>query len=156
VSQIMLALGQTDAARALIDGARTRRIAPQIKGDGTQPQELARTNSWGYANWNLEGFCLLAATGGHVGVDLWSYAAPGGGALAKAIDYLIPAAQGGKAAWPHQQISPFEPSWPLSLFHAAADLGNDAAARAALPMKPPAGDLWALLPVCVPAAIQVE
>jgi hypothetical protein len=158
VSAIMLALGQADAARALVEGARVKRIASQIKGDGTQPGELARTNSWGYANWNLEGFCLLAATGSRLGVDLWAYAAPGGGTIAKAIDYLIPGAEHGQGSWPHRQISPFEPSWPMPLFHAAADFASDATARAALPLVPAgaAGDLWPLLPVCTTPAIQVN
>jgi hypothetical protein len=148
-------LGQTDAAKALVMGSEANRIAKQIAADGAQAQELARTNSWGYSNWNAEGFCRLAETASHVGVDLWSY---GGGSIVKAIDYLIPTAEKGKASWTHQQISPLDPTWAISLIHAAADQGNDATARAALPMLmvPPGGDLWDLLPVCVPAAIQTD
>jgi hypothetical protein len=158
VSAILVYLGQADAARTLVQAATTKRIAPQIKADGTQPEELARTNTWGYSNWNLEGFCLLAATAKHVGVDLWAYTAPGGGTIAKAAGYLIAGATKGKSAWPHPQIEVFEQSWPLSPLHAAADFAGDASARAALPQvpPPPGGDLWALLPVCVPAAIQVD
>jgi hypothetical protein len=155
LAALMLYLGQTDAARALVMSAEARRIASQIKPDGTQPEELARTNSWGYSNWNAEGFCRLAQTASHLGVDLWSSS---GGALVKAVDYLIPGAEKGKSAWLHPQISPFEPSWPISLIHAAADLAGDASARAALPMVPPpmGGDLWPLVPECLPAAIQID
>jgi hypothetical protein len=156
--EIMLYLGQTDAAKTLLQASTSKRIASQIKGDGSQPQELARTNSWGYSNWNAEGMCLLAQAASHAGVDIWGYTAPGGGTVAKTADYLIAGATQGKAAWTHGQISPFEPSWPLSLLHAAADFANDTAARAAIPMVPvpPEGDLWPLLPVCLPAAIQVN
>jgi Alginate lyase len=158
VSAILVYLGQTAAAKALVQSATTKRIATQISGDGRQPQELARTNSWGYSNWNLEGFCLLASTASRVGVNLWAYSAPNGGTIAKAAGYLIAGATKGKSAWPHQQIEVFEQSWPLSPLHAAADFGGDAAARAALSQvpPPPGGDLWPLLPVCVPAAIQVN
>jgi hypothetical protein len=155
VSQLMLYLGQGDAARTLLQ-AGTKRIAAQIQNDGSQPEELARTNTWGYANWNLEGFCLLAHTASHVEVDLWNYTAPGGGSIAKAADYLIDGAVKGKSAWVHPQILPFEPSWPLSVFHAVAEHAGDARAGAAIPMVPvpPEGDLWPLLPVCTSPAIQ--
>ncbi len=157
VSAIMLSLGQTAETKTLVENSK-KRIASQIRSDGTQPEELARTNSWGYSNWNLEGFCLLASTAKRVGVDLWGYTSTGGGSIPKAIDYLIRGAEQGKSAWPHQQIAPFEQSWPVSLFHGATDFANDASTRAALPMVPaPAGgDLWALLPICTPAAIQTN
>jgi hypothetical protein len=155
VSAILLYLGQTAETKTLVESSK-KRIASQINADGSQPQELARTNSWGYSNWNLEGFCLLASTASHVGTDLWSYAPAGAGTIAKAADYLIQGAEQGKGSWPHQQIAPFEPSWALSALHAAADYAGDANARAALPMVavPAGGDLWPLLPICTAAAIQ--
>jgi hypothetical protein len=157
VSAILLYLGQTADAKTLVENSK-KRIASQIKSDGAQPGELARTNSWGYSNWNLEGFCLLASTASHVGTDLWNYTAAGGGSISKAADYLIQGAEKGKSGWSQQQIAPFEPSWALSALHAMADYAGDANARAAIPLVPvPAGgDLWPLLPICVPAAIQVN
>jgi hypothetical protein len=158
VSAIMVYLGQTDAAKTLVQSATAKRIALQVSGDGSQPRELARTNSWGYSNWNLEGLCRLASTASHVGVNLWSYTAPNGGSIAKATDYLIAGATKGRAGWPHQQIEPLEQRWAVSPLHAAADFAGDAAARAALALVPaPAGgDLWPLLPVCTAAAIQAD
>jgi hypothetical protein len=158
VAAILVYLGQNDAAKTLVTGSETNRISSQVMADGSQPQELARTNSWGYSNWNLEGFCRLASTAKHVGVDLWAYTAPGGGSIAKATDYLIQGALHGQTVWKSQQISPFDPSWPVTPFHAASDFANDANTKAALPMVPaPAGgDTWDLLPVCTPAAIQVN
>jgi hypothetical protein len=156
VSAIMLYLGQMDQAKTLTESSK-KRIDSQIAGSGEQPEETARTNSWGYSNWNLEGFCLLAQTAKLVGVDLWSYTNSKGGSIAKAADYLIAGAKD-KTQWTKQNIIPIDSSWAVSPFHATADFANDANTRAALPMVPaPAGgDLWALLPVCVPAAIQVK
>jgi hypothetical protein len=158
VVSVMVYLGQTAPARTLLMGSGMKRIATQVKADGSQPEELARTNTWGYSNWNVEGLCLMAHTASRVGVDLWGYTAPGGGSIVKAIDFLIDGATKGKSAWTHPQIIAFEPSWALSALHAAADFGNDARARAALPMvpAPPSGDLWPLLPACVAAAIQPQ
>jgi hypothetical protein len=126
-----------------------------VAADGSQPAELARTNGWGHSNCNAKGFCRLAQTASHLGVDPWPAS---GGAMVNAFDYLLAGDEKGKSAWLHGQISPLEPSWPISLFHAAADLAGDKVAQAALPMVPaPAdGDLWPLLPECVPAAIQVQ
>jgi hypothetical protein len=156
-SAIMLYLGQTDAAKTLVQ-ASTKRIASQIRADGQQPEELARTNGWGYSIWNLDGFCRLASTGRLVGVDLWAYTAPAGGSIARAADYLITAAKGGKAAWPHPQRDELQQSWAVPALHAAADFASDAAARAALTSVPaPAGgDLWPILPVCTSLAIQPD
>jgi len=156
VSALLVYLGQAAAAKALLEGSGRKRIDSQIRADGSQPEEMARTNTWGYANWNLEGFCLLAHTGHRAGVDLWAHTTPAGGSLAKAVDFLIDGAVKGKSGWPYPQILPIDQSWALPLLHAAAELADDARARAAIPMVPaPAGgDLWPLLPVCTAPAIQ--
>src|SRR6185436_6318631 len=122
VAALMVYLAQDTAAKTLIQTSGTKRLASQIKPDGSQPEELARTNSWGYSNWNLEGFCLMAHVARPLGLDLWTYAAPSGGSLVKATDYLIEAALKGKPAWPHPQMLPLDPTWALPLLHAAADL----------------------------------
>jgi hypothetical protein len=150
VAALLVYLGQTAPAKALIQGSGSKRLNSQIKADGSQPEELARTNSWGYSNWNLEGFCLMAHVGRPLGVDLWAQA----GLLVRATDYLIDGAVKGKSAWSHPQMLAFEPSWAVPLFHAAAELGNDAAARAALAQVTAPGDVWGLLPVCTAPAIQ--
>lgn len=158
VSALLVYLGSTSDAQTLVQNAETKRIASQIMADGSQPQELTRTNSWGYSNWNLEGFCRLASTAKHVQVDLWSYVAPNGGTIAKAADFLIPGAEHGQSAWTHQQINPFDPTWPLSPFHAATDFAHDANTQAALPLTPMPKDAdpWPLLNVCTTAAIQPD
>ncbi|WP_433171612.1 alginate lyase family protein [Actinoallomurus sp. CA-150999] len=147
---IALYLGRTDLAKQLIVGAETKRIDPQIAADGGQPGEVSRTRPWHYANFNAQAFCRLADAGRHVGVDLWSYTTPSGGSIAKAIDFLIPAAEKGADAWPYPDLDVFDRSLALDKLHAAATEANDGQARAALAQVPaPAGgDLWPVEPTC--------
>lgn len=145
VAALAYATGDTALARRTVLDARARRIDPQIAGDGSQPQELARTRSWHYSTFDLVAYTRLAAIGRHVGVDLWSHQGPAGQSLFKAVDYLLPAATGA-ARWPHPELE-FHRFAASDVVHAAADAGN-AAARKAVPdlETPPGGDLWALRP----------
>ncbi|MFE0026399.1 alginate lyase family protein [Amycolatopsis sp. NPDC059021] len=148
---IALYIGERDLARSIVDTAKTERIGKQIAADGSQPLELSRTKTWHYSNFNLTALGRLAEIGRHVGVDLWSYQAPGGGSLRKAVDYLIPGAVHGKSAWPHEEIGPFDQWIAVDILHAAAEQGHDAQAAAALKQvpAPPGGDLWPIRPACV-------
>src|SRR5204863_38592 len=94
-----LYVGQTATAKTLIQSVRTNRIAKQIKGDGSQPAELSRTRLWHYINFNAQALCRLAGAGRNVGVNLWAYKASNGATIAKAIDFMIPAATKGESAW---------------------------------------------------------
>ncbi|WP_435228247.1 alginate lyase family protein [Streptomyces sp. Tue6028] len=145
LAALAYATGDRDLARRTVLDARARRIDPQIAGDGSQPQELARTRSWHYSTFDLVAYTRLAAIGRHVGVNLWSYRGPDGQSLFKAVDYLLPAATGAEP-WEHPELE-FHRFAASDVVHAAADAG-DRAARAALPRleAPPGGDLWALRP----------
>lgn len=143
---IALYTGRKTLARQIVRTARSARIDEQIDEDGSQPQEAARTRSYHYFTFNLVAMTRLAAIGKHVGVDLWSHRTARGGSLFKAVDFLIPAATGGLAHWPYQDIN-FTQYAALDSLHAAADEG-DRAARAALPHVPlpPGGDLYPVRP----------
>ncbi|GAA2342880.1 alginate lyase family protein [Streptomyces kunmingensis] len=145
VAALAYATGDRDLARRTVLDARGKRIDAQIAGDGTQPQELARTRSWHYSTFDLVAYTRLAAIGRHVGVDLWSHEGPNGQSLFRAVDYLLPAATG-ERAWPHPELE-FHRFAASDVVQAAADAG-DAAARRAVPklQAPPGGDLWALRP----------
>ncbi|WP_329114281.1 alginate lyase family protein [Streptomyces sp. NBC_01465] len=145
IAGLALATGNKDLARIKVLDARAKLIDPQIAGDGSQPQELARTRSWHYSTFDLVAYTRLAAIGKQVGVNLWAYQGPQGQSLFKAVDYLLPAATG-EAAWPHPELE-FYRYAASDIVHAAADAG-DAKAKAAVPklQTPPNGDLWALRP----------
>ena len=145
LAALAYATGDKALARRTVLDARAKRIDPQIAGDGSQPQELARTRSWHYSTFDLVAYTRLAAIGRHVGVNLWTYQGPDGQGLLKAVDYLLPTATG-TAAWPHPELE-FYRYAASDIVHAAADAG-DARAKAAVPKleTPPGGDLWALRP----------
>jgi Alginate lyase len=99
---LALFLGQTDLAKRTLEAVKTRRIAVQIKPDGSQPLELARADSFGYSRFNVMALCNLATMGRHAGIDLWRYEAPGGGSLRKAIDFLLPYVEQPEKEWPYE------------------------------------------------------
>lgn len=145
VAGLALATGDRALARRVVLDARSKRIDAQIAGDGTQPQELARTRSWHYSTFDLVAYTRLAAIGRRVGVNLWAYQGPQGQSLFKAVDCLLPAATG-ESDWPYPELE-FYRYAASDIVHAAADAG-DVRARAAVPdlQAPPGGDLWALRP----------
>lgn len=96
--------GHLDIARKQFDVTKGR-IRSQIEPDGSQPLELARTRSWGYANMNLLGFFTLARLGESVGVDLWNFETADKRSIKRAIDWLVPFTDE-KNKWTHQQIKP--------------------------------------------------
>ncbi|MFD9006874.1 alginate lyase family protein [Streptomyces sp. NPDC059582] len=145
LAALAYATGDKALARQTVLDSRNRRIAPQIAGDGSQPQELARTRSWHYSTFDLVAYTRLAAIGRHVGVNLWQYRGPDGQSLFKAVDYLLPAATA-SSPWPHPELE-FYRYAAGDVVHAAADAG-DTRAQQAVPLleEPPGGDLWTLRP----------
>jgi len=111
---LALATGQVDLARETLELSRKRRIGREIETDGRQPEELRRTRSWHYAIYNLQAFVALAGLGDRVGVDLWHYQTPDGRSIRKAIEWLIPFAQG-KQPWTTPSIDGMktEELWPI-------------------------------------------
>jgi hypothetical protein len=107
------------------------------------PQELSRTTSWHYSNYNASALCRLALTAKHVGVDLWGYTSASGGSIVKAIDFLIPTATTASPPGPwamyNDITSPFDAVYLAEAYYtirAAADYGNDAQAKALLGQMP--------------------
>lgn len=122
LAALAYATGDEDLARRTVLGAESKRIDPQVAADGSQPQELTRTRSWHYSTFDLVAYTRLAAIGRHVGVNLWRYTGPDGQTLAKAVDYLLPAATGA-APWPHPELE-FHRYAASDIVHAAADAGT--------------------------------
>lgn len=119
-----LFVGREDLARQVAETAKIKRIAAQVKPDGAQPEELARTNGFSYSIFNLSAFLTLAQAARRVNVDLLTYTAPGGGNIRKAAEFLLPYAEGQKK-WNYQQISGFKgASLADALLRAGVQLGD--------------------------------
>lgn len=123
-------------ARMVAGEAKTGRIAAQIEPDGRQPEELARTRSWGYSTMNLEGMFALAGLAERAGEDLWHFETPDGRSIRRALEYLLPFALGEKE-WSTQEIRGFEPGLLNDCLRTAARIYGDTtyrdAARALAP-----------------------
>jgi hypothetical protein len=99
VTALALGLGKTDDARRVAERFRERRIAAQVRPDGSQPRELGRVNSWGYSVFNVSAMMAEAELAERVGVDLWHYRTDDGRSIRAALDYLTPYLDG-KRLWP--------------------------------------------------------
>ncbi|HEY4299899.1 MAG TPA: alginate lyase family protein [Candidatus Didemnitutus sp.] len=81
--------GRDDLARSLCAEDRER-IGWQIRPDGSQPAEIRRVDGLGYSQFNLEAQFQIARQAAGLGLDLWHYAAPEGGSLQRAFEFLAP------------------------------------------------------------------
>ncbi len=76
-----------------------QKIDGQIRADGTQPFELARTRSFHYSYFNLQALTSVAQLAQRSGAgDLWHYQQQGG-SLIDALDYMAPYSDDRKP-WP--------------------------------------------------------
>ena len=95
------------------------RIASQLKPDGSQPHELARTVSWGYVNMNLAGFFTIARWAENLKIDLWHNETTDGKNLQKCVDWMLPYLKKEKK-WDYKQIKKMEYDETVWLLKTAA------------------------------------
>lgn len=109
--ELALVLDKPDLARQIAAAAKQKRLAAQIKPDGSQPLELERTAAFSYSHFNLEALFALATLSEQVGVDLWHFPLGNGKyALAAALDYVLPYVATPPKKWPYEQIKKFSRS----------------------------------------------
>jgi hypothetical protein len=127
-------VGDTARARAIVEETKAR-IGAQIKPDGAQPAELERTRSMHYSAFNVEALSRVAEIGRQLGVDLWTYEAPEGGSLKKAIDHLVPYMVD-PSAWRGEQIDAVEADLLIIHLRRAKTVYGDATYAATLGKLP--------------------
>jgi Alginate lyase len=119
VASFGLFTGRRDLAHRVLSEIPSKRIARQIKPDGSQPLELARTQPWGYSLFNLQALFDAAALGDHLAIDLWNFETSDRRSIRKALDWLIPFAAGEKQ-WSLRQESVWRPERLAPLLQRAA------------------------------------
>lgn len=124
VATFALYVGKPEVARKTLEAAKTKRVASQIKPNGSQPHELARTKSFGYSTMNLNGMLTLGWLGKRVGVDLAGYTSPEGGSIRKALEFMLQYADP-KVKWPYKQIHGYKPEALYTVTVKAAVLFED-------------------------------
>ncbi|CAI7567897.1 unnamed protein product [Penicillium pancosmium] len=121
-------------------------INSQIRPNGSQPMELARTRSWHYSNFNLGAHLRFALVAKKVDLDLFSYEGPAGQSLFRATEFLLAAAGEGQSAWNFQELD-FQPYAATDNVQAAADAGNRKAQAVVYQLPPPpGGNIYMLRP----------
>ena len=75
----------------------------QLKPDGSQPLELARTKSWGYVNMNMFGYFLIAKLAENVNISLWNHQESEGKNMKNALKFIMPYLKNEKV-WEYEQI----------------------------------------------------
>ena len=79
------------------------RMESQLKPDGSQPFELARTKSWSYVNMNLFGYFLIAKLAENANIQLWNQQISEGKNMRNALNWIIPYLKDEKQ-WEYEQI----------------------------------------------------
>lgn len=79
------------------------RMESQLKPDGSQPFELARTKSWSYVNMNLFGYFLIAKLAENAEIQLWNQQITEGKNMRNALQWIIPYLKDEKQ-WEYEQI----------------------------------------------------
>jgi hypothetical protein len=133
-----LALTKANLAKEFINN--------QVTSNGSQPQELARTRSFHYSNFDLTAHLRWALIARKLGVNLFKYKGPQGQTLFNAVNFLVPAATGGATDWAYPELQ-FTQYAATDNIHAAAQEG-DLKAKAAVRKLPgpPGGDIFLLRP----------
>lgn len=95
--------GNDAALIIILDSLPLKRMALQIKPDGSQPLELERTKAMGYSLYNLEhlAHCAIIAQNHHV--NLWNVKTDSSGSIMDALYYLIPFFTDDKV-WEYEQL----------------------------------------------------
>lgn len=119
VAAIAIFLGKTQDAKKILEAVKEKRIARQIKSDGSQPLELERSKSLTYSLFNLQALFVLATLAEQVGIDLWNYQTKDGKSIQKAYKFV----SDNKDNWPdkYQQIDHVE-NWRWQVLENRADI----------------------------------
>ena len=135
VAALALYCDRKDDALTVFKRVDSLRIPKQIKEDGSQPHELARTRSFDYSKMNIQGFLKLARLAEHLDFDLWNSNEK---RLLKAILFLEPYSNE-EMKWPHKQIKTIRVESLFKVFKLAAPYKNKKIDQSAMGLTSKAG-----------------
>jgi hypothetical protein len=146
ITAMALFTGNLSLARSTAELAKTF-LNSQITANGSQPQELVRTRSFHYSNFDLTAHLRWALIVRKLGIDMFNYVGPDGQTLFNAVDFLVLAAVNGADDWTYPELL-FNQYAATDNVHAAAQEGDLVAAAAVQNLQPPAfgGDIFVLRP----------
>jgi len=85
----------------------------QMAMDGSFPAELKRTKPYGYSLFNLDAMATICQALSTADDNLWTYTAPNGASMKKAIDFLYPYVAD-KTKWPFAKDVMYWNEWPVA------------------------------------------
>ena len=106
-SHIAYYLGENEEAIKILTDFPEKRIAYQVKPDGSQHEELVRTRAFTYSLFNLRAHMMAARLAKKLNIDIVNYESPNNASIKKEIEFLIPYALDHEK-WPYQQITSWE------------------------------------------------
>ena len=135
VAALALYCDRKDDALTVFKRVDSLRIPKQIKEDGSQPHELARTRSFDYSKMNIQGFLQLARLAEHLDFDLWN---SNENRLRKAVLFLEPYSNE-EMKWPHKQIKTIRVESLFMVLKLAAPYKNKKIDQSAMGLTSKAG-----------------
>lgn len=101
-------VGDTAVRNRVLNNVTSRRIDPQIRPDGSQPQELRRTLGFGYSQYNLTHFLDIFQIARNTGVEVGGNTADAAAKVGKGLDFLAVYLGKPVSAWPYKQINSWD------------------------------------------------
>lgn len=135
VAALALYCDRKDDALTVFKRVDSLRIPKQIKENGSQPHELARTRSFDYSKMNIQGFLKLARLAEHLDFDLWNSNEK---RLLKAVLFLEPYSNE-EMKWPHKQIKTIRVESLFMVLKLAAPYKNKKIDQSAMGLTSKAG-----------------
>lgn len=108
VVRFALFVGNKELATKISTEFPEKRLFKQIKPNGAQPLELARTTALGYSTFNLTHFLDLTQMANKLNINLLETKSSDGRGILKAIDFLVSFIGTKLADFPYKQIKEWE------------------------------------------------